>query len=111
MRVYYDDEVDALYLRLSDETPVRLPNKRWIHIVETHDDMAGHYHDVLSAIEEPDYIIKGYRDALIALKKVSEIKYLAVVYKELSAVDGFVITSYFTSKIKLEKEVILWKKK
>ena len=94
-----------------NNVPIRLPDERWIHIVESHDDMAGHYYDVLSAIEDPDYIIKGYRDALVALKKVSEIKYLAIVYKELSAVDGFVITSYLTSKIRLEKEVILWKKK
>jgi hypothetical protein len=35
-------------------------------------------------------------------------KYLAVVYKEISEDDGFLITAYFTSKLKLENEVILW---
>jgi hypothetical protein len=56
------------------------------------------------------YIIKGYRNALIALKKVDERKFLAVVYKELSNFDGFIITAFFTSKIKLEREEIVWQK-
>ena len=38
-------------------------------------------------------------------------KFLAVVYKEITKEDGFIITSYFTSKIKLEKEAIVWRKK
>ncbi len=57
--------------------------------------------------ESPDCIIKGYGNALIALKKL-QVKYLAVVYKEISDNDGFIVTAYFTSKIKLEREVILW---
>jgi len=50
------------------------------------------------------------KDALIALEEVSEKKYLAVVYKEFID-DGFIITAYFTRKIKLEDEEIVWKKK
>jgi len=91
--------------------PIRLTVERWIHIVENHDDLAGHYDDVLGAIEEPDYIIEGYEKALIALKEIKEYKFLAVVFKEVSKEDGFIITAYFTSKIKLEKEMILWQKK
>ena len=34
--------------------PIRLPDERWIHIVENHDDLAGHMDDVLEAIENPD---------------------------------------------------------
>jgi len=48
---------------------------------------------------------------LIALKGVSKSKFLAVIYKEISKMDGFVITAYFTSKLSLEKEVVLWQKK
>jgi len=44
------------------------------------------------------------------LKKVDERKFLAVVYKELSNFDGFIITAFFTSKIKLESEEIVWQK-
>lgn len=91
--------------------PIRLPEERWIHIVENHDDVAGYMDDVLGVVENPDLIIKGYREALIALKQISANKFLAVVYKEIEMVDGFIITAYFSSKIKLEREVILWKRK
>ena len=86
---------------------IRLTEERWVHVIENHDDMAGYYDEVLSVVESPDYIIKGYKDALIALRQ-KENKFLAVVYKELEVNDGFIITAYFTSKIKLEREVIIW---
>ena len=90
--------------------PIRLTEERWFHIVETHDEMAGRYDEVLSAIEEPDYIIRGYRDALVALKTIGK-KYMAVIYKEIRKKDGFVITAFLTSKVRIEKEVVLWEKK
>lgn len=91
--------------------PIRLTEERWFHITENHDDLAGHYDDVLYAIEDPDYVIEGYKKALIALKKIIKTKFLAVVYREVSREDGFVITAYFTSKLNLEREVIRWQKK
>ena len=45
---------------------------------------------------------------MIALKQKEAGKFLAVVYKEINENDGFIITAYFTSKIKIEREVILW---
>ena len=91
--------------------PIRLTEERWFHIIENHDDLAGHYDDVLYAIEDPDYIIEGYKKVLIAIKHFTRARFLAVVYREISREDGFVITAYFTSKLNLEKEVILWQKK
>jgi hypothetical protein len=93
----------------ANKVPVRLTAERWKHIVENHDDLAGYYDMVLKTVEDSDYVIKGYKDALIALMEVSEKKYLAVVYKEFNN-DGFIITAYFTKKIKLEDEEIVWKK-
>jgi len=90
---------------------IRLPDERWIHIVENHDDLAGHMDDVLAAVENPDFIIEGYRDALIALNEIRKGKFLAVVYKELQQADGFIITAFYSSKIKLDREVIKWKRK
>jgi len=90
---------------------IRLTEERWFHITENHDDLAGHYDDVLYAIEDPDYIMEGYKKALIALKKFTKTRLLAVVYKEVSGEDGFVVTAYFTSNLNLEREVILWQKK
>jgi hypothetical protein len=90
--------------------PIRLTDERWSHITGSHNDLASHYDDILNSLEDPDYIIKGYKEALIALKKFDKNKFLAVVYKELNDVDGFIITTYFTSKLSLEKEEILWQK-
>ena len=66
--------------------PIRLTNERWIHIVENHDDLAGYFDNVLLTVESPDYVIKGYQEALIALKQREEGKFLAVVYKEIAEV-------------------------
>ncbi len=93
-----------------NNVPIRLTEERWIHIVENHDDLAGYYEEVLKTVEEPDYIIKGYKGALIALRKIKN-KFLAVVYKELKQNDGFIITAYFTGKIKLNREAIIWRRK
>jgi len=78
--------------------PIRLTEERWFHITENHDDLAGYYDDVLNTVDDPDYVIEGYREAFIALKKIVGKKFLAVVYREVSKMDGFVITAYFTSK-------------
>lgn len=88
--------------------PIRLTEERWFHITESHDDLAGYYDDVLATIEDPDHIIEGYGKAKITLKKLTRNKYLAVVYREINQEDGFIITAYLTSKLKLEKELILW---
>ena len=87
---------------------IRLTEERWFHIVENHDDLAGHYDDVLDAVEEPDFILRGYGGALIAVKGVARRTYLAVIYREVSRDDGFIITAYFTSRI--SRRSILWRK-
>jgi len=51
-----------------NSVPIRLTEERWFHIIENHDDLAGHYDNVLQTIEDPDYIVEGYEWALIALK-------------------------------------------
>lgn len=94
-----------------NNVPIRFTDERWVHIIENHDDLAGFYDDILATIEEPDYIIEGYGQALIALKEMKRRKILAVVYKEITGKDGFVITAYFTTKLQLEKETVLWQKK
>ena len=89
-----------------NSVPVRLTDERWIHIVEHHDDLAGHYDDCLDAIEEPDFVLRGYGGSLIAVRGAGRNRYLAVVYKELSDNDGFVITAYFSTKVKRDTQ--LW---
>ncbi|MEW6067252.1 MAG: hypothetical protein AB1610_03015 [Nitrospirota bacterium] len=47
---------DIVYSK--NDVPIHLTDERWVHIVENHDDMAGHYEDVLATLETPDYVIK-----------------------------------------------------
>ena len=89
--------------------PIRLTEERWIHIVENHDDVAGHYDAVLDAVEDPDLILPGYRDTLIAVRELARRTYIAVVYRELSKNDGFVITAYITSRV--IKRPAIWRRK
>lgn len=91
-----------------DHVPIRLTAERWFHIVENHDDMAGHYDNVLITIENPDFILRGFRNSLIAVRGAGRNRYLNVVYKRTSEEDGFVITAYFTHKIDRNKAI--WKK-
>ena len=87
-----------------------MPDERWVHIVERHPEMAGHLEDVLLAVAAPEYIFKGSDDELLAAMRFNEKKWLVVIYKEQS-IDGFVLTSYITSKTeKLFKRHILWQK-
>ena len=68
---------------------------------------------VLESIENPDYIVHGWIDELIALKhyektSISE-KYMVVIYKEDEK--GFIITAFMTSKEdKILRRGIIWKK-
>ncbi len=87
--------------------PIRLTDERWVHIVENHDEMAGYYEDVLAVIEDPEYVLRGHGGSLIAARGYGKARYLMVVYRELSADDGFLITAYFTSK--LVRKRITWK--
>jgi hypothetical protein len=42
-----------------DGVPIRLTEERWFHIVENHDDMAGHYDDVLETVADPALVLPG----------------------------------------------------
>lgn len=88
--------------------PIRLTRERWFHIVENHDDMAGYYEDVIDSVENPDFILRGYRGSLVAVRSYERRRYLMVVYRQLSLEDGFIITAYFTGKIDTKKA--LWRK-
>jgi hypothetical protein len=77
-----------------NRVPIRLNYERWYHIVENHDEMASYYHDVLETIEEPEFVVRGNHGALKAARSLGKRKWLAVVYREMSRNDGFVITAY-----------------
>ncbi len=86
--------------------PIRLTAERWMHIIEARDELAGRSPEVLAAVERPDWVTRGYGGALIAWKGYGRKRYLAVIYKELGAQDGFIITAFFTNKPSKRKK--LW---
>ena len=91
-----------------NDVPIRLTAERWYHIVENHDDVAGHYDDVLTTIENPDFVMRSYGGSLIAVRGAGRGQYLCVVYKELNDEDGFVISAYFTARINRKR--VVWRR-
>jgi len=94
---------------------IRVTYRQWAHILESHDYMAGNLDLVLETLSKPDFIAKGWSDELIALRHYPKTSIMekdaAVVYKELSERDGFVITAFLTSKPqKIIRRGILWQK-
>ena len=91
--------------------PIRLSTERWTHIVEHHDDLAGHYHAVLETIGAPDAVYAGDSGELLALSAQTSGRYLIVAYRESSSADGFVITAFFTTRIKqIERRRLVWQR-
>ena len=79
--------------------------ERWMHIVEARDELAGRMNDILESVEEPAWVTRGYRGALVAWKGFGRRSYLGVVYKESSRKDGFIVTAFFTTKPKRRNRV------
>lgn len=89
---------------------IRLTDERWVYIVEGHPEMAGQLNDVLLAVGNPDLVLKGANNELLASLYKRPDKLLVVVYKEVES-DGFIITAFLTSKIdQLLKRKIQWQK-
>lgn len=89
-----------------NDAPIRLTEERWEHIIDQHPYMTAYLEVMLDTTEDPEYILRGYQGTLIAVKTLGRRKYLQVVYRELSAADGFIITAYI--KPKLNKHQIIW---
>ena len=90
-----------------NNVPIRLTTERWWHIVESHDELAGHYDDVLATVTNPQLLLRGHAGSLIAVRNYGRNRYLFVVYREMTADDGFVVTAFFTDKV--DRNKALWK--
>jgi hypothetical protein len=87
---------------------IRLPDERWEHIVERHNLLADKQQFVLDTIANPDRILVGDEDALMALRELEPGRWLVVVYREEND-DGFVITAFPTRRINsLNRRQQLW---
>ena len=91
--------------------PIRLSDERWRHIVEHHDDLAGHFHDVLETIASPEAVYEGNAGEVLAVSTLRGSRVLVVAYREINRDDGFVITAFFTSRVRqIERRRVVWKR-
>jgi hypothetical protein len=67
------------------------------------------YANVLEAIENPTWVLRGYAGAAVAVLSVAKQGYLHVVYREISQDDGFIITAFISRKV--NRRMIIWPKK
>jgi len=64
---------------------------------------------VLTTVSDADRVLEGWKDELLAVRRLDAATALVVVYKEVSDADGFVITAFRTSQLtRLDRRVQVW---
>lgn len=100
-------------LRIEDKfgRKIRLTDERYQHIIEKHPEIKGQESKIKGTIKKPELVRKSVysRDVLLFYRHykrtpVTE-KYLAVGIKVLNS-GGFVVTAYFTDRVK--KGDVVW---
>jgi hypothetical protein len=70
--------------------------------MKRHPELRTEKDKIAETVSNPDFVQEGDWGELIAIKYYEKTpltsKYLLVLYKETSEMDGFVITSYFATK-------------
>lgn len=93
--------------------PIRLTEERWWHLVNRHVEMVDQRERVLETVAEPDMIQEGDFGELLAIRFYTQTpltsKFVVVAYREVGSQDGFIITSYLTSRPATGR-TILWKR-
>jgi hypothetical protein len=88
---------------------IRLPDERWQHIIEEHGELEGLRADVSLTVEQADRVLAGSVGELFAVRMIEPAKAMVVVYREISADDGFIITAFVTRRLRtLEQREQLW---
>jgi hypothetical protein len=77
--------------------------------MEEHAELAGMRQAVLDAVADADRVLSGTAGALLAVRMIEPDKALVVVYREVDANDGFVITAFLTRRLRsLDRRTQLW---
>jgi len=92
---------------------IRLTDERINHIIKNHPETKDCIALFIETIENPDMIVGGDYGELLAIKlykktPVTQNKYLIIVYKETSNLDGSILTAYFSRGLNKKRSVI-WK--
>lgn len=102
-----------------NDVPIRLPEERWAHILEHHDELVDLLDQVLITVAEPDMVFTSPRDVkenLVAVKSFNELsnfglaECLAVHYRETSSKDGFILTVFPISIERMRRRYKEWQR-
>jgi hypothetical protein len=89
--------------------PIRLPDERWQHIIEEHAELTELYDQVLLTVSAAERVLDGTAGELLAVRTIEVGKALVVVYREVDATDGFIITAFLTRRLpSLDNRTQLW---
>jgi len=99
-------------VRAYDKRKIRLTEVQWLHMVFFHPEVETEQVKIRDVLKTPEVVVEGAtKDTKICYKfyKSTPVtsKYLAVVIKVLNK-EGFIITGFFTERIRRGKA--LWKK-
>lgn len=89
-----------------DGVPIRLTDERCEHILDEHPFLSGYYQRILSTVENPVFVLRGYHRSKIAVNNYGRKKWLHVIYREINNNDGFIIPAYF--KTDHEENLVIW---
>jgi len=114
--VLFRCRMEAFVVRSVNRVPIRLTEERWRHIVARHPEIEPYRDQVLEAVEDPDFVAKGLHGELKAARLFIELpmgpRYFVVVYREVGAGDGFIITARLGSGVSnLIKGGVIWRRK
>jgi hypothetical protein len=88
--------------------PIRLTEERWNHIESGHRELRHRRPDVLETVEDPQRVVQGDLDDLLAVRRLESGRWIVVAYRELSATDGFIVTAYTTRREPGRGRETLW---
>ena len=88
---------------------IRLTDERWRHIVEEHAELDGLRGEIMKTISGAERVLQGSFGELLAIRMIERGKALVVVYREVGAEDGFVITAFLTRRLtSLNRKQQVW---
>lgn len=90
---------------------IRLTDERIMPIFKNNSEIRECISGVLETIENPDFILAGDFGELLAVKHydktpVTHDKFLVIMYKETSKLDGFILTAYFSRSINKKRRMV-----
>lgn len=86
---------------------IRLPDERWEHIVQRHEDLASRQSEVLATVSDPVQVFAGDGGEYLAIRQLEPRKWIVVAYRELIN-DEFIITAYTARRFSSLKRQQLW---